>query len=192
MALSGACALKLPVTRRSAVFGATLALSSQPAFAKGEAVRAAAAAREAAEAAANLPMNKLKRARELLGTEVDGYLYEQQWDLLRNAFESPPLADVRALTGPIPAANGMFKAPAGATVEVSADVAALRTSYLDSVYAIETFAYEQQKNSPVLRGCSMVREPKGPAPSCFVNIDAPQAELKKAAATLDKILALAV
>ena len=82
--------------------------------------------------------------------------------------------------------------PAGATVEVSADVAALRTSYLDSVYAIETFAYEQQKNSPVLRGCSMVREPKGPAPSCFVNIDAPQAELKKAAATLDKILALAV
>ena len=180
-----------PLTRRAAIGGLALSVGAHPTFAKGEAVKAAAAAREAAEAEAAKPLTKLTRALELLGGEADGYLYEQQWDELRNLFQASPLADVRAITGPVPASNGMMKGSLPPPLTFTGDSSALRSAYLDSVFEIETFAYKQQKNSPTLRGCAMTRTPKGDLESCFVNIDAPQAALKRAAAALEKLIATA-
>ena len=182
-ALASVSALKLAPRRAvlGGAIGAGLSAVSLPAFAIPEELKAKVAAREAAEKEAKKPFNKLKNSAAMLKADVADALYEQQWDQLRGMFESSPLSDVKALTGPVPEKNGAFKS----------STAALRTEYLNAAYAIQMFAYTQQKNAPVLRGCAMVREPKNDLPSCFVNIDAPTAELKKAQLALDKIVALA-
>ena len=197
LAMTGACALRLPTTRTQrrdvlatlAGSSAAIALSGvPPAFAVGFKGPLDGVTKKAAfprpsgrlfdEDDRATPLEKLQKAREQL-KEAAGLLDEQQWDQLRALLASQPLASVRENTKTGPARAS----PA-------------RETYLAAVLELESFTYKQQTRTSFSAltdkkgGCVNTRNPRDGLKSCFIDIAEPAAALTRAEDSLDTILKL--
>lgn len=130
------------VTRRSALLGAgAVAVSClpTPAFAKGEEVKAAVAARVAKETSERLPINRLKASRErLAGLAELLQSSNPDWGEVRQVLLSVPAAKV-AGTGfqAPPEGVGLALRTAGKAVKTKTDVSDLKAKLQKQIFELD-------------------------------------------------------